>query len=870
MGAKMVSPRERGELEQITSDKNVSRKVFKLQKPIDVGRTYYGLTREKLENLLADYSASPDITPEDMAKYGVEESNRKYIHNALETMRFYAHRTYGEEKNIEADVLRNKYLAPGETGPLSLWHRQAQALAAVEETPELQEQTYYNFMEALDNFRFTPGGRIMHGAGREDIVTTLNNCYVVGIKEDSIAAIYRAVLDEAMTYKYGGGCGHDLSILRPKGDVIKKTGGESCGPTGFMDLFSVNTNTIAQHGRRGANMQTLRVDHPDIEHFIRIKGGDLNIVRYSNISTLITNEFMNAVENDSDFDLRWGGNIYRTVKARDLWNDIITQAHKSAEPGLLFWDTMRDYHNGEYVNPLSSTNPCAEEPLPDGGCCNLGSINLEKFVDSDGKFMKEEFMRTTRIATRFLDNIVDYNIDRHALNIQRENAKNDRRVGLGILGLGDALIRMGKKYDSEEALETVDGIMRTFRDTAYKTSIELAEEKGIFPNFAWGGYSQSKFVQELSTDMQEQIKEKGIRNVTVLTVAPTGSGAIVAQVTSGIEPVFATKYQRRVKNQKGGSDDFKEYTVCHPVIQELFGEGEIPDHVVTAHEIDPHFRVRMQGVIQKYIDSSISSTINLPENISVDAVAKIYEDAHKQGLKGVTVYREGSREGIMKTQKGSLEKRVRDLSVPKHPFLKIGFDDERYIFSDKYEIQTGLGALHISVTTDYRGFPMEVFANMGPPGSSHSSSINLTGLRLSRYLQQTIRPKLLQITKDFGSIKSDKPLGIAESTIDSIEHGLSIAIKYHLESYRIIGKKDGFLIEKEFKIRDAEFEDVLVAHESGLEKNVGEQRSSSSLDENALNRGIHNNNVCEECGGRIKYESGCSMCLDCGDEKCGG
>ena len=330
----------------------------------------------------------------------------------------------------------------------------------------------------------------MHGAGREDITTTLNNCYVVAVRNDSIKSIYETIINEALTYKYGGGCGHDLSVLRPSGKAINGTGGESCGPTGFMNLFSENTNTIAQHGRRGANMQTLRIDHPDIEKFISIKTGDVDMVKYSNISVLLTHEFMQAVEKNEDFELKYNGEIYKTLKAKDLWDNIISHAHSSAEPGLLFWDTMKDYHNAEYCSPLVSTNPCAEQPLPDGGCCNLGAVNLERFVDKNGNFMIEEFKSTVSIGTRFLDNVVDYNMDRHALEDQKNNAKNDRRVGLGILGLGDMLVKMGIQYDSEDAIQTIEQIMQIFRDTAYETSIDLASEKGAFPNFDWSGYSK--------------------------------------------------------------------------------------------------------------------------------------------------------------------------------------------------------------------------------------------------------------------------------------------------------------------------------------------------------------------------------------------
>ncbi len=283
--------------------------------------------------------------------------------------------SYYTDDDLGADVLKNKYLAPWENHPMQIWQRQAKALSSIEKNKKLQKKWEKKFFTVLEDFKFVPGGRIMHGAGREDITTTLNNCYVVAIKDDQINDIYKTVVDEALTYKYGGGCGHDLSVLRPSGEAINGTGGESCGPTGFMNLFSENTNTIAQHGRRGANMQTLRVDHPDIEKFISIKTGDIDMVKYSNISVLLTHDFMKAVDEDSEFDLCWDKKVYKTIPARNIWKQIIENAHKSAEPGLLFWDTMKDYHNAEYCSPLVSTNPCAEQPLPDGGCCNLGPNN---------------------------------------------------------------------------------------------------------------------------------------------------------------------------------------------------------------------------------------------------------------------------------------------------------------------------------------------------------------------------------------------------------------------------------------------------------------------------------------------------------------
>ena len=646
---------------------------------------------------------------------------------------------YYKENNLGKNILQQKYLAPWEKHPWDLWKRQAKALASIEKTKSLREKWEAKFFDTLLNFKFVPGGRIMHGAGRKDITTTLNNCYVVGIKTDSIKSIYDCVTEEAMTYKFGGGCGHDLSVLRPSGDQILGTGGNSCGPTGFMNLFSENTNTIAQHGRRGANMQTLQVNHPDIEKFIGIKTGDIDMVKYSNISVFLTDNFMEAVENNTDFDLQWNGKIYKSINAKKLWTKIINHAHASAEPGLLFWDTMKKYHNAEYCSPLVSTNPCAEQPLPDGGCCNLGALNLERFVDKDGNFDFEDFKECTAIATRFLDNVIDYNLDRHALENQKQNATNDRRVGLGILGLGDMFVKMGIKYDSDEALNTIAEIMKVHRDTTYETSVELSSEKGHFPYFKWSGYSKSNFIKNLPEDLQQRIKNDGIRNSTLTTVAPTGSGAIVARVTSGIEPIFATSYKRKVKKNDSYGKDFDEYSVCHPVIKEMFGDDKnLPEYVVTAHNVDPYFRVKMQGEIQKYIDSSISSTVNLPKETTVETIADIYMTAYRANLKGITVYREGCREGILVTDNKPKEVQPKQETKEKKEG-KTARNRPSITEGQTRRMRTGDGTLYITVNKDEDGL-CEVFTTIGKAGGTVSAQTEAISRLISLALRSGIDP----------------------------------------------------------------------------------------------------------------------------------
>ena len=761
---------------------------------------------------------------------------------------------YYFEDSLGANVLKNKYLAPWETHPWQIWQRQAQAMASVEKTQKSQKEWEKKFFAVLEDFKFVPGGRIMHGAGREDIRTTLNNCYVVAVREDSIKAIYDTIINEALTYKYGGGCGHDLSALRPAGDAINGTGGESCGPTGFMNLFSENTNTIAQHGRRGANMQTLRIDHPDIEKFIEIKTGNVDMVKYSNISVLLTHDFMDAVDNDKEFDLTYNNKVYKTIKARTLWNRIIEHAHASAEPGLLFWDTMKDYHNAEYCSPLVSTNPCAEQPLPDGGCCNLGAVNLERFVDENGNFMINEFKETVAIGTRFLDNVVDYNINRHALENQKQNATNDRRVGLGILGLGDMLVRMSIKYDSEDALQTVDQIMKIFRDITYETSVELAQEKGSFPNFDWKGYSKSKFVKNLPKSIRDKISANGIRNSTLTTVAPTGSGAIVSRVTSGVEPIFATSYKRRVKKNDSYGRSFDEYKVIHPVINQLFGgDKDLPDYVVTSHNIDPYFRVKMQSVIQKYIDSSISSTVNLSENITVDTIADIYMKAYKTGLKGITVYREGSREGILITDKPKEEaapdetQKIETVAAVESEATQTQTavtkaPRSRPVLTSgaTRRIRTGEGSLYITINEDENGL-CEIFTTIGKAGGNAAAQSEAISRLISLALRSGIDP--YAIVKQLKGISGPNP---------TWEDG-----KLILSTPDAIGKAlDDYLKHRESND----------PNEQHLQFTMASSRESNNKD--VVDFTLKNLSTCPDCGSTLQHQSGCVTCPSCGFSKC--
>ncbi len=749
--------------------------------------------------------------------------------------------TYYDD-DLAADVLRNKYLAPGEQGPLDMWERVAEALASVEDDPGYW---FEEFFSILFDFKFVPGGRVMHGAGRVDTRRrpTLANCYVIPITEDSLEGIYQCLNESAMVYRTGGGVGTDLSILRPKGAAVNATVAGSPGATSFMNLFSESTNTVSQAGRRGALMLTMRVDHPDIEEFIVIKNDQSRRkVQYANISVLITHEFMQAVLDDTDFDLRWNGKVFRTVRARELWTRIIENAHASAEPGIIFWDTMREYHNVEYANPLVSTNPCAEQPLAAYTACNLGSINLSKFVDANGDFDFVELGEVARTATRFLDNIIDYNMGAHALEEIRDAVASDRRIGLGITGLGDALVRMGVKYDTEEALQAVDRMMETICRAAYQTSIDLAREKGPFPLFDWEGVKRSKFIQNLPADVQEQIQRFGIRNSTVLTVPPVGTGSIVARSSSGIEPIFETSYKRRVKQEDGES--FLEYKVYHPLIRDLFGDDDhLPDYVITAHEIDPYFRVRMQGIIQRWVDSSISSTVNLANDVSVDTVADIYITAYKAGLKGITVYREGSRDGILITEKrpaaasssANSENGRRRTPRPR-PAITEGVTER---------IRTGDGNLYVTVNADETGL-CEVFASLGKAGGSAAAQSEAMCRLISLCLRSGIDPRA--IVHQLKGISGPNPVWDNGELILSAPDAIGRALERYLErrGEGLNGNGHGRVPVEAV---------VKAAAESEQYQGPGAMPARPM-------------SACPDCGGSVVHESGCLTCHNCGWSKC--
>lgn len=526
---------------------------------------------------------------------------------------------------------------------------------------DVAEETFLKYFKELYEY-LLPAGRQMFALGNEYVSNaTYTNCYVTKIKEDSLEGIYDAARKLARTYSYGGGIGLCIGELRPANAKVSNSAKHSTGAVSFMELYSSTTGLIGQHGRRGALMITIPVTHPDIEDFIEIKHNNTDKVKHANISIKLTDEFMNAVINNEDIELRFDTvheGFVKSINARDLWQKIIQSAYDSAEPGLLFWDRMIEMSPSDTYDRLKvhSTNPCGEQILEPGGACVLSSLLLHKFVkkpftseaEFDFKLFKEMVIR----GVRHLDNVVELNMDRHGLEEQKQAAILGRRIGLGVTGLADMFASMGIRYDSQEALDLSDKIMEVKKITEYKASSSLARERGSFMLFDPDKHFTRGFCKDLPHDVVELAKKEGLRNVAISTVAPNGSLSIVAQCSSGIEPIYALMYRRFVElGQKR-----KKFVVYHQGVKRFLEESDIddaeklPDYWVTSHQIDYKFRVKLQGVLQKHIDASISSTINLPADVSIGTVSQIYIDAWKEGLKGVTVYREGSREGVLITE----------------------------------------------------------------------------------------------------------------------------------------------------------------------------------------------------------------------------
>ena len=516
------------------------------------------------------------------------------------------------------------------------WSRIAEALASAE-AEQVREEYAHEFYQALSDFKFIPAGRITAGAGSDRSVT-LFNCFVMGTIPDAMGGIFDMLKEAALTMQQGGGIGYDFSTIRPKGAEVVGVAADASGPLTFMNVWDSMCATIMSAGaRRGAMMATMRCDHPDIESFIEAKR-DPAVLRKFNLSVLCTEKFMQAVENNDSFDLVFGGKIYKTMQARVLWDKIMMSTYAFAEPGVLFIDRINKMNNLNYCEKIAATNPCGEQPLPPYGACLLGSVNVCALLTRDFKIDHAALEKTVRTAIRMMDNVVD--VSRFPLPQQEAEAKAKRRLGLGVTGIGSALALGGIKYGSPDAVAWIEDLMHSIAVTAYQTSIDLAEEKGSFPMLDVEAYLKTWNMQQMPDHIRDGIRKHGIRNALLTSIAPTGTISLYAgNVSSGIEPIFALEYERKVLQKDGSHRIELVQDYAARKWRERYPDAPFPESFVTAQTLNPDQHVKMQAAAQRWIDSSISKTINVPEDISFEDFKEVYRTAWLTGCKGCTTYR---------------------------------------------------------------------------------------------------------------------------------------------------------------------------------------------------------------------------------------
>lgn len=533
------------------------------------------------------------------------------------------------------------------------WSRIADALAVKEKDPKHWAEV---FNTALESFKFLPAGRINAGAGTGDRNVTLFNCFVMGTVEDSLSGIFDGLKEAVLTMQQGGGIGYDFSTLRPQGAEVVGVASDSSGPLSFMDVWDASCKTIMSAGtRRGAMMATIRCDHPDVEKFIEAKRDPLRL-RMFNMSVLVTDAFMKAVKSNDSFDLKFNGKVYKTIQARTLWDKIMHSTYAYAEPGIIFIDRINEMNNLNYCETIACTNPCGEQPLPPYGACLLGSINLAAVLNPDYTINYELLDETVTTAVRMMDNVID--VSKFPLPAQQEEAQNKRRIGLGVTALADAMALGGIVYGSDEGVAWTDRVMQAIAIAAYQASIDLAKEKGSFPLLDVEKFLATGNMQQMPSYIRDQIREHGIRNALLTSIAPTGTISLYAgNVSSGIEPIFALGYERKVMQKDGSkiTEVVEDYAVTR--WKKDHGSTPLPASFVTAQTLSPSAHVRMQAAAQRWIDSSISKTVNVPEDINFDDFKNVYMEAYDTGCKGCTTYRPNDVTGsvLTATEEGQVE-----------------------------------------------------------------------------------------------------------------------------------------------------------------------------------------------------------------------
>ncbi|MEK7165336.1 MAG: adenosylcobalamin-dependent ribonucleoside-diphosphate reductase [Patescibacteria group bacterium] len=722
---------------------------------------------------------------------------------------------------LDRYALKDKAGDPIESTPEEMWRRVARGVSDNEKGVKQKKEWEEKFYEAMTDFKFIPGGRILSGAGTGYKVTYYN-CFVIPSPKDSRGGILDTLKQMVEIMARGGGVGINLSSLRPRGARVNKVNGFSSGPCNWAELFSVATKDIIQQGgtRRGALMLMLWDWHPDIEEFITVKQ-DLSRINGANLSVCVSDSFMEAVKKDADWNLyfpdntdpeydeKWDGimahwlalgkkpKIYKTIKAQHLWNLICEAAWRSAEPGLVFMERYNKLHANSYFNYINCVNPCGEEGLPNWGVCNLSSINLAALVNSEGEMDYNNLARIAKISVRFQDNIIDQDVYVFP-GIKETQLNGERRIGLGTMGLGDALIKMKIRYGSHQSLSICEKIYRIVRDAAFESSVEIAKEKGSFPKFDANKYLQGNFIIKLPKNVREGIKKYGIRNSVLLMQAPTGSTSLMAGTSSGIEPVYEFEFIRR--------DRLGEHILRHPLYNAWYEEfktkesreptaSDRPEYYVSANDLTPDDHVRVQAVIQKYVDASISKTVNAPKTHSVDDVKRLYMLAYDLGCKGVTYMREGSRAGVLERlpEKTADTKTANPAqisnghaSIPLMPQSEIK-PRPMVVHGSTYKMETPVGKAYITVNSNGEGRenPFEVFVTVGKAGSDVAAMADGMGrlislvLRMASPLSENERVK--QVVHQLGGIGGSRHVGFGERRVRSLPDAIGKVLSEHLK-----------------------------------------------------------------------------------------
>jgi ribonucleoside-diphosphate reductase alpha chain len=756
-----------------------------------------------------------------------------------------------EKVFLDRYALKDRDGKATETAPEDMWRRVAKGIAAVEPTPEKQAYWTERFYEALSDFKFVPGGRILAGAGTGTAVTYYN-CYVIPSPEDSRGGILDNLKVMVDIMARGGGVGINLSSLRPRGSYIKTVNGTSSGPISWAELYSVATKDVIQQGgsRRGALMLMLDDDHPDIEEFITVKQ-DLQRINGANLSVCVSDAFMAAVKQDRPWQLKWQGEVKKELLARELWELICEAAWASGEPGMVFIDRYNKVSNTWYYEDIICVNPCGEQGLPAWGVCNLGALNVAAFV-RDGEMDYDALAEHAKVAIRFLDDVVDAN--EYFIPENRKAQLGTRRTGLGTMGLADALIKMELRYGQEESLPVIERVYRTIRDAAYECSAALAVEKGPFPSWDQEKYAQGVFIEQLPAALQEQIAETGTRNAVLLTQAPTGSTSLLSGVSSGIEPVYDFAFVRR--------DRIGEHVIYHSLLQdwkEAHPDAETPPWFVSANDLTPEDHVRVQALVQQYTDSSISKTVNAPNSHTIDDVKTLYTLAYDLGCKGITYFRDGCREGVLshieepdkpaeeqQAEAEAVQLGLNGLESP--PQVK---PRPRAMHGVTYRKPTPLGTAFVTVNHNGDERPFEVFTQVGKAGSDTAADAEAMGRLISIILRlpSSLSPveRLGQVVDQLSGIGGGRSMGLGPQRVRSLPDGIAQVLSEYLAERQ---PADG---------------DAVVATNGAM----SEQPMATNGHRSEAEAFARPGDLCPQCGvAALIHEEGCQKCYSCGYSEC--